>query len=71
MLPMKPYKLGWGGELHRDLLKGFNSGKIQVIGASRYFVACQVLLIGVSDHCVKKPNHISCPHEYTLKSPMD
>ena len=25
---------------------------------------CQVALLGVSDHCVKKTNLIPCPHEY-------
>ena len=51
---MKPSKVG-GWRVHRDLYKGGNGGKIQVIGNSHFFVVSQVALLGVSDHCVKKP----------------
>ena len=44
---MKPSKGGG-----RDLHKGGNSGKIQAMGDSHYFIVHQVALIGASDHFV-------------------
>ena len=37
-----------------DIHKGVNGDKIQRMGASHYFIVCQVALLVVSDHCVKK-----------------
>ena len=35
--------------VHRDMKNEDNSGKIQEIGTSRYFIVRQVPLLGVSD----------------------
>ena len=43
-----------GGGVHRDTHKGDNGGNIKAKGNSHYFIVCQVVLLGVSDHCVKK-----------------
>ena len=53
---------GGGGEVHRDLHKGGNGGKIQAMGTSKYFIVCQVTLLVVTDHGVKK-KCIPCPYE--------
>ena len=58
-----------GEEIHRDTHKGGNGGNIQAMGTSNYFIVRQVVLLDVSDNCVKKPN--LCPvtmNIYTLKS---
>ena len=39
--------------IHGDIHKGVNGGKIKAMVTSHYFIARQVILIGVSDHCVK------------------
>ena len=44
-----------------DNHKGDNSGKIQSMGNSNYFIVRQVELIGVSDYYVKKPNLYPVP----------
>ena len=46
-----------------DTHKGGNGGKIQAMGTSHYFIVCQVTLLGVSDHCVKKTKCMPFPHE--------
>ena len=48
----------------KSSLKGGDGGNIQVMGATTYFVVNEVELIGVSDHCEKKP--IPFPPEYIL-----
>ena len=50
--------------IHRDTHKWLNVSKIKSISTSFYFIVHQVVLIGVSYHCVKKTNCILYPHEY-------
>ena len=47
-----------------DTHKRGNGGKIQAMVTSHYFIVCQVALLIISDHCVKKPKHMMCPHAY-------
>ena len=56
-----------GGVIHRDIHKGGNGGKIQAMGTFNYFIVCQVMLLGVSDHLVKKLNVCPIPINIYLK----
>ena len=38
--------------------KGGNCGKKQAMGTSYYFIAYQVALLGVYDHCVKRKRNV-------------
>ena len=53
-----------GGVINRDAYKGVNGCKIKAMVASHYFIVRQGALLGVSDHCVIKTKHVTCPHEY-------
>ena len=44
-----------------DMHKRDNGENIQAMGTSHYFIVRQVVLLGVSDHCVKKTNICSVP----------
>ena len=59
-----------GGVIHRDTHKGGGGGKIQAMGTYRYFIVLQVLLLGVSYHCIKKYKRMTCTHDLVL-SPME
>ena len=50
---------GVGELILRDTHKGGNGGNIQHMVTSHYFIFCQVALLVVSDHFVKKSN--VCP----------
>ena len=43
-------------EMEFDIYKEGNGGKVKSMGNSCYFIVRKVVLLGVSDHCVKKPN---------------
>ena len=45
---------GAGRGIHSYPHKGENGDKIKAMGTSHYFIICQVVLLGVSDSCVKK-----------------
>ena len=53
-----------GVVIQRDTHMGGNGGKTQSMVISHYFIVCQVALLGVSDHSVKKTIRMTCPHEY-------
>ena len=60
------------GGVHRDLHKVVNSGNIQAMRTSPYYIVYQVILLGVSDHCVKQnQTYPLSPQLYTFKIPMD
>ena len=50
-----------------DAHKGGNGGNIQAMGTSHSFFIRQVVLLGVSDHCVKKILSLVSMNVYILK----
>ena len=56
---MKSSKGGSG--IHMNIQKGGNGDNMQALLTSNYFIVRQVVLLGVSDHCVKKTKCTPCP----------
>ena len=50
--------------MNRYIYKGVNVINIKCMVPYNYFIVRQVLLLGVSDHCVKRKKRMPCPHEY-------
>ena len=63
------YSKGGGGSVQMDKHKGVNGGNIQAMGTSNYFIVHQVVLLGVSDNCVK--NVCPVPMNIYIQIPMD
>ena len=55
--------------VHIYMFRGVNGVKIQAMGTSNYLIFLQVVLLGVSDHCVKKKTYALSPYIYIYISP--
>ena len=53
------------------LHKGVNGCRIQAMYTSRYFIFCQVTLLGVSDHGYFRKTYPLFPLMYIFQIPMD